>query len=216
MPSIESPDSFPKSSSTNDHEHAAPSQHGACTVPVSRRRVLAGASAVAAASVAGCLGGNGGTTPAAIAISDAAACDECGMVISKHPGPNGEIYWEDVAPEGRDAPFWFDSLKQCFFPHYFEGRDAGRSLDAAYVTDYSAVEYSVNTQEGATYITSHTDADSLADATTLSYVVESDVQGAMGPDFVPFSDDADAESFATEYGGSVVGFDEISPTLVGK
>ncbi|MFC6953267.1 nitrous oxide reductase accessory protein NosL [Halorubellus litoreus] len=183
---------------------------------VSRRRVLAGASAVAVASVAGCLGGNGDAAPAAVAISDVAACDECGMVISKHPGPNAEIYWADVEPEGRDAPFWFDSLKQCFFPHYFEGRDAGRSLDAAYVTDYSAVEYSVNTREGASYITSHTSADSMADATSLSYVVESDVEGAMGPDFVPFGDDADAEAFAAEHGGSVVAFDEITPTLVGK
>lgn len=213
---IESPTQPTTYRSTDDHEHAATGQHDACTPPVSRRRVLAGASAVAVASVAGCLGGNGDAAPAAVAISDAAACDECGMVISKHPGPNAELYWQGLEPEGRDAPFWFDSLKQCFFPHYFEGRDADRTLDAAYVTDYSAVEYAVNTQEGASYITSHTGADSLADATTLSYVVESDVQGAMGPDFVPFSDDADAEAFAGEHGGSVVAFDEISPTLVGK
>jgi nitrous oxide reductase accessory protein NosL len=216
MSPIEAPRSLTTSSSTNDHEHAASSHHGACTVPVSRRRVLAGASALAVASVAGCLGGNGDAMPAAVAITDTAACDECGMVISKHPGPNAEVFWADVAPEGRDPPFWFDSLKQCFFPHYFEGRDAGRSLDAAYVTDYSAVEYTVNTQEGAAYITSDTDVDSLVDATTVMYVVESDVQGAMGPDFVPFSDDADAEAFAAEHGGSVVAFDEITPTLVGK
>ena len=182
---------------------------------VPRRSVLAGASAMAAASVAGCLGGDG-SAPPAVAVAGAAACDECGMVISNHPGPNGEIYWEDTAPESHDAPFWFDSLKQCFFPHYFEGDDAGQSLSAAYVTDYSAVDYSVNAQGGTSYVTSHTDADAFADATELEYVVESDVEGAMGPDFVPFSDSNDAEAFASEYGGSVVAFDEVSPTLVGK
>ncbi|WP_323676494.1 nitrous oxide reductase accessory protein NosL [Halorubellus sp. PRR65] len=196
--------------------HAADSPQGSSPTSVSRRTVLAGASAVAVASVAGCLGGDDGVAPAAVAIADAAACDECGMVISKHPGPNAEIYWEDVDPDGHDAPFRFDSLKQCFFPHYFAGEDAGRSLDAAYVTDYSAVEYAVNTQDGASYITSHTGADSLADATDLDYVVGSDVEGAMGPDFVPFGDGADAEAFAAEYGGSVVPFDEISPTVVGR
>jgi nitrous oxide reductase accessory protein NosL len=182
---------------------------------VPRRTVLAGAGSLAAVSVAGCLGGDG-SAPAAIAVTDAAACDECGMVISKHPGPNGEIYWADTDPESRDPPFWFDALKQCFFPHYFEGTDAGQSLDAAYVTDYSAVDYSVNSEGGASYITSHTGADAFADATELQYVVESSIEGAMGPDFVPFSDGSDAETFADEYGGTVVSFDEISATLVGK
>jgi copper chaperone NosL len=182
---------------------------------VPRRSVLASASAVAAASVAGCLGTDD-AAPAPVAVSDAAACDECGMVISKHPGPNGEIYWTEADPESHDPPFHFDSLKQCFFPHYFEGTDAGRSLDAAYVTDYSAVDYSVNAQGGTSYVTSHADADAFADATELQYVVESDVEGAMGPDFVPFSDPGDAEGFADEHGGTVVSFDEISTTLVGR
>lgn len=138
------------------------------------------------------------------------------MVISNHPGPNGQIYWADVDPDGRDAPFWFDSLKQCFFPHYFDGDDAGQTLEAAYVTDYSQVDYTVDTESGTPYITSHTPADSFADATELVYVVESDVEGAMGPDFVPFSDESDATAFADEYGGSVVAFDEVTPTIAGK
>lgn len=196
-------------------EHEATGSHRVHRGCVPRRTVLAGASALTAASVAGCLGTDD-AAPAPVAVSDAAACDECGMVISKHPGPNGEIYWEETRPERHDAPFRFDSLKQCFFPHYFEGRDAGRSLDAAYVTDYSAVDYSVQSQDGASYVTSHTDADAFADATELQYVVESDVEGAMGPDFVPFSEASDAEAFADEYGGTVVAFDEISATLVGR
>jgi copper chaperone NosL len=184
--------------------------------PIPRRTVLAGASAGAAASVAGCLGGDGDAAPAAIAIKDAASCDVCGMVISKHPGPAGEIYWADAAPENRDPPFWFDALKQCFFPHYFEGVDAGRELSAAYVTDYSAVDYAVSTEDGETYISSHTAADAFAPAKSVSYVVESDVTGAMGPDFVPFSDASDADAFAAEYGGSVVDFEDVTPTLAGK
>lgn len=149
-------------------------------------------------------------------MTDAASCDECGMVISNHPGPNGEIYWADADPEGHDAPFWFDSLKQCFFPHYFEGTDRGQELAAAYVTDYSAVDYDVSTKNGESYITSHTDADAFGPAKDLDYVVESEVTGAMGPDFVPFGDESDATAFADEYDGTVVAFADVKPALTGK
>ncbi|WP_267639859.1 nitrous oxide reductase accessory protein NosL [Haloarchaeobius amylolyticus] len=182
-----------------------------------RRAVLATGAAVAATGIAGCLGGSGdGETPAAVAIGDQDACDVCGMVISKHPGPNGQVFWKGEDPEGHDSPFRFDSLKQCLFPHRFEKTDLDWAAAATYVTDYSAVEYTVSQSEGSPYISSHTEPGSFGAAEDMYYVVESDVQGAMGPDFVPFSDQDDADAFADEYGGSVVAFDDISPALVGK
>jgi nitrous oxide reductase accessory protein NosL len=195
---------------THEHESAfAPS----------RRRILAVGGGFALSTLAGCLGGLNGDTasaPAAVAIGAQAACDECGMVISKHPGPNGQLFWEDHEPADHDPPYQFDSLKQCLFPHYFEKREQGWTLAGMYVTDYSTAEYTVSMDGDRPFITSHTDAESFAPASDLVYVVDSDIHGAMGPDFVPFSEKADAESFAGKYGGTVVSFDQITPTLAGK
>mgnify|MGYP006278509949 FL=1 len=38
----------------------------------------------------------------------------------------------------------------------------------------------------------------------------------MGPDFVPFSEESDADSFADEYGGQVVGYGDIGEGLLGR
>jgi nitrous oxide reductase accessory protein NosL len=197
------------------HHRTSPAEtddHG-----VSRRTVLGASGALAATALAGCLGGDGGdSAPPAITIGSGDACDNCGMVIANHPGANGQIFWEDHAPAEHDAPFRFDALKQCLFPHLFENRDQGRTPAAIYVTDYSAVEYSVSSSDDAPYISSHPEAEAFAPARDLSYVVGSEVNGAMGADFVPFSDAGDADAFAGEYGGEVVSFDDITPALVGR
>jgi nitrous oxide reductase accessory protein NosL len=80
-----------------------------------------------------------------------------------------------------------------------------------YVTDYSTVDYTLASEGDRTFVSSHTDAESFTDARTALYVVGSDVHGAMGADFLPFSARADAEAFATDHGGEVLGFDDISP-----
>lgn len=184
---------------------------------VPRRAVLGAGGAFVATALAGCLGGDGdAATPAAVAIGPDDVCDVCGMVVANHPGPNGQSYWRGHEPADHPAPFRFDSLKQCFFPHYFERRDRGWTAAALYVTDYSAVDYSVTEGAGSRHVSSHTEASSFAPARDLSYVVESGVGGAMGPDLVPFSDAGDADSFASEYGGEVVSFDDVTPALVGR
>ncbi|WP_439026707.1 nitrous oxide reductase accessory protein NosL [Haloarchaeobius sp. DT45] len=199
------------------HHHESTSESSTRSGPT-RRAVLASGAAVAVTGLAGCLGSldGGGSTPTAVAIANQDACDVCGMVISKHPGPNGQVFWKDHTPADHDEPFRFDSLKQCLFPHRFEKTELDWEPAATYVTDYSSVEYTVSESEGTPYISSHTDPESFGPARDVYYVVDSDVHGAMGPDFVPFSDRDDADSFAAEYGGSVVEFGDISPALVGK
>jgi copper chaperone NosL len=182
---------------------------------VERRPLLAAGGAVAASTLGGCLD-LGGREPAAVAIDEGAQCDVCGMVIPKHPGPNGQLFYEDESPEGHDNPAWFDSLKKCFFPYKLEHERRDWSVAAMYVTDYSAVEYELSTSDGRTYISSHTDPASFADARELHYVVESDVHGAMGPDFYPFSERADAEAFAADHGGRVLEFEDIGAGVVGN
>ncbi len=181
--------------------------------------MLGASAAGVAASLAGCLGDlppgdDGATDP--ISLADGRDCDVCGMVIENHPGPTGQLFYDGEGPEGHDNPARFDSLKQCLFPYRLEREQLGWDLDAAYVTDYSSVDYEVSAGSDTTTISSHTAPESFARAEDLRYVVNSAVEGAMGPDFVPFSDRADAESFADEYDGEVVAYGDIDEGLVGN
>jgi len=181
-----------------------------------RRTVLATGAALGAAALAGCTGGPATGTPEPVALTANQACDVCGMVIQKHPGPNGEIFYENERPEGHDNPARFDSLKQCLFPYRLEHERMGWTAAAVYVTDYSSVSYSVSGEGDTPVISSHPEAEAFAPAEDLHYVVGSDVEGAMGPDFVPFSDREDATAFAGEYGGEILAYGEIDEGVIGK
>lgn len=178
----------------------------------SRRRLLLGAATVAGATVAGCLGDDGGDEPPAepIALTDGLACDVCGMVIEETFGPAGQIFYADGKPEDRDGPARFDSVAELVVS-LAEREQTGWEPRGVFVTDYSRVEYDVVEQGGGQYVENPVDADTFADAADCHYVVGSDVEGAMGPELHPFGERADAEDFADEYGGSVKAWDELSP-----
>ena len=182
--------------------------------PVSRRLVLRAGGAGLAVGLAGCVGGPG--TPAPVALTGGVACDVCGMVIEKHPGPDGQIFYRNQSPAGHDNPARFDSLKQCFFPYFLEHRQRGWTATVLYVIDYSAIDYTLQTDAGDTYISSHPEADAFAPARDLSYVVGSDIVGAMGPDFIPFTDRTEAVEFAAEHGGRVLAFADIDEGVIGR
>jgi nitrous oxide reductase accessory protein NosL len=181
---------------------------------LTRRGVLAGAGAIAATSLAGCSALDGGSAPTAVSVGGTKSCDVCGMVISKHPGPNAQIFYTNHDPEGHDPPFRFDSLKACGFDHYFTKKRQDWSIAAFYVTDYSIVDYSLSEEGGKTFISGHEAPESFARAKSVEYVVDADVYGAMGRDFVPFSDGDEATTFAEEHGGKVVSFEDISPATL--
>jgi nitrous oxide reductase accessory protein NosL len=128
------------------------------------------------------------------------------------------VFFADESPEGHENPARFDALKQCLFPYTMEREQRGWTVEAVYVTDYSTVEYdfSGDGQPRGSYISSHVAPESFALAEDLHYVVESDIRGAMGQDFVPFSVRSDAEAFVDEYQGHIVRYDDIGPALVGK
>lgn len=216
------PDSGASEAGSREEGCRHPGGHRPAVSGTRRRAVLGAAGAGVAASLAGCLDSIAPLTddesdrPAPRALGDGVGCDVCGMVIDKHPGPNGQVFYGDEGPEGHSPPARFDSLKQCFFPYRLEHEEMGWSETAAYVTDYSAVDYDVSSEGGTTTISSHVEPSSFGVARELQYVVGSDVRGAMGPDFLPFSDADDAAAFADEYGGDVVGFDEIGEGLIGR
>lgn len=192
-------------------------QHHQGEAGPTRRRLLALAGVSAGTILAGCLGDSGPAEPPdPIALEGGLQCDVCGMVIGEHFGPNGQLFYEDFEPGGHENPARFDALEACLFPYLFQQDQQGRSLVAAYATDYSAVAYTIETIDEQPYISSHTAADSFAPAESLHYVVDSSLQGAMGPDFFSFSDSADAEDVASEFDGRVIGFEEVTPDLLGQ
>ncbi|NGM68373.1 nitrous oxide reductase accessory protein NosL [Natronolimnobius sp. AArcel1] len=184
-----------------------------CSHTHSRRRVLVGLGGVAAVSLAGCLEDETAEEHPAdpLSLDDGQSCDVCGMVIEEHYGPAGQLFYADGEPEDRDGPAWFDSLAELLVYHD-ERVQRGWELRDAFVTDYSSVEYDLLEREGTTYVSSHVEAAAFADATTLTYVVDSDIEGAMGEDLLPFADEDDAAALVDEYGGEVRSWDELTPS----
>ncbi|EMA41873.1 nitrous oxide reductase accessory protein NosL [Halobiforma nitratireducens] len=198
----------------HEHRHDSPAHpdHGRVDDVLPRRRVLASVAVVAGASVglAGCLEDDETADVPAdpVALTDGQACDVCGMVIDDHYGPAGQLFYADGEPEERDGPAWFDSVTELVTYHE-ERLERGWELREAFVTDYSAVDYDLVERDGTTYISSHVAAGTFVDATAVEYVVDSAVEGAMGEDFVPFSDEDDAAAFVDEHGGDVRSWDEL-------
>ncbi|OVE83828.1 nitrous oxide reductase accessory protein NosL [Natronolimnobius baerhuensis] len=190
-------------------EHAISSGHSH-----SRRRILTGLGGVAAVALAGCLEDDetDADAPAEpVALTDGQSCDVCGMVIADHYGPAGQLFYADGEPDDRDGPAWFDSLAELLVYHN-ERVQRGWELREAFVTDYSSVDYDLLEREGTTYVSSHVEAAAFADATALSYVVDSGIEGAMGEDLLPFADEDDAAALVDEYGGEVRSWDELTPS----
>ncbi|WP_254832350.1 nitrous oxide reductase accessory protein NosL [Haloglomus salinum] len=187
--------------------------------PLSRRAVLRASGAAAVAGLAGCSSLTGQdctheTDPAAIALTGTKRCEECGMVIDRHPGPVGQIFYCDNEPQNHANPAWFDALNPCLFDYHFAKEDAGWSPTAIYVTDYSAVDWEVFSEGGDQFVSSHVAAEAFGPAREMTYVARSDIKGAMTTAIVPFSDSADAEAFQSEYGGELLAFEDITPALV--
>jgi nitrous oxide reductase accessory protein NosL len=177
--------------------------------------VLVGGGAAAVGSLAGCLGGigDGGTAPEPATLTDEDSCDVCGMVITKHPGPDAEIFYPDRRPNDHDNPAHFCSTWEAF-QFDFARRDEGWERSAFYVTDYSSVDYELLSEGGESLISSHPEAEAFVAAEEVTFVVGSEVKGSMGRDLIGFSERADAESFLSEHGGELAELDDVTPTMI--
>ncbi|WP_324761068.1 nitrous oxide reductase accessory protein NosL [Haloarcula montana] len=176
-----------------------------------RRDVLTGTAALL--TLAGCQSGGEPSAPVTIAADE--NCDQCGMVISEHPGPVGETYYRNNTPTRHGEPARFCSTI-CTYRHRFAKEQEGWTPATTFLTDYSAVDYEVRTDGGATVLTRHLDASAFAASTELTVVANSDVESAMGTAIVPFGDEGDAESFTEEYGGQTLPAEDIQRELVSR
>ncbi|QZX99080.1 nitrous oxide reductase accessory protein NosL [Halobaculum rubrum] len=166
--------------------------------------------------MAGCAGLGGGDEdagPAAVTVPGDATCDVCGMVISKHPGPSSEVFYEGQTPNGHANPARFDSTWEAF---QFDDEHEDWTRSSFYVTDYSTVDYEIRTDGGQRLISRHVEASSFAPAESVTFVAGSSVVGTMGADLLAFTEESDAESFRSEHGGELVTLDAVTPTLISQ
>ena len=176
---------------------------------LTRRRFIVGTATVV--SLSGCLGTSEELEP--VTIESGQNCDQCGMVIDQHPGPVGQTYYRDNAPEGHDPPARFCSTT-CTYRHRFAKEQSGWTPARTFLTDYSTTDYEVRTDGGKPIISRHLEAEAFASTDELTVVANSEIEGAMGPAIVPFSDSGDADSFSEEYGGQTLPAEDITRELV--
>lgn len=135
--------------------------------------------------------------PAAHTLTDAAIGRYCGMMLTEHEGPKGQILLK-----GSDEPVWFSSARDAITFTLLP--EEPKDIAAIYVSDM-----------GAAASWADPGADNWTDARAASFVIGSDAEGSMGgTEAVPFADKAKAEAFAGEHGGAVVGFDAIPPDYI--
>ncbi len=180
---------------------------------VTRRTVLGSVGTVCLGAVAGCLDGEEASVPDAIEIDDDQDCDNCTMRIGSHPGPAGQTHYEEpteVFDEDRPAQFC-SSL--CTYAFTFDNEGEAEPT-VTYLTDYSAVDYEIEDGDDAPVPTRHLEADAFGNATELTMVGDSEVEGAMGGSLIPFSDADEADDFQAEYGGELYDHDEVTQDLI--
>ena len=146
------------------------------------------------------------------------------MVIGDHGGPNGQVFYADTEPDPRQGPVqgpkgtenlaWFHTLAHGLFPYHFHMVDNGAEATTIYVTDYSRVDWELPEEAERKTMPAPTAPGSFADATRLTYVVESAVMGGMGPDLMPFSETNEAERFAETHSGQTIEYGDINRTLI--
>jgi copper chaperone NosL len=135
--------------------------------------------------------------PAARTLTDAAIGRYCGMMLTEHEGPKGQILLE-----GSDEPVWFSSARDTIAFTLLP--EEPKDIAAIYVSDMG---------KAASWAEPGT--DNWTDAKTASFVIGSSAEGGMGgAEAVPFADADAAAAFAAEHGGEVVAFDAIPAEYV--
>jgi len=120
----------------------------------------------------------------------------CGMYLTEHPGPKGQIFLT-----GDDEPLWFSSVRDTF--GFLLSREGGAPVAAVYVNDMARADWT------------QPQPDTWIEARGAVFVIGSDRFGGMGTaEVVPFGDHAAAAGFTRQYGGRVVGYDEVPSDYV--
>lgn len=129
------------------------------------------------------------------AIGEHDRCHLCGMMITKYPGPKGQVHLK-----GQSTVPKFCSTRDMF--NFALQAENKRQIEAIFVHDAGATGWDAPTD------------DAFTDATTAWYVIGSIKKAAMGPAVASFKSQADAVKFAKEFGGAVLPYDKIDIKLL--
>ena len=130
--------------------------------------------------------------PAPQEISDTDTAQFCGMLLSEHGGPKGQIFLKSSA-----KPLWFASVRDAIA--FLRLPDMPKDVLTVYVNDMGRAQDWARPMPG-TWIDAH----------RAVYVIGSRRQSGMNTaEAVPFGEAAAARRFAAEYGGQVVTFSTI-------
>ena len=122
-------------------------------------------------------------------------CIVCGMFVDKYPDWTGEIIFND----GRVLFFdgCKDLFKYCFEMEKFTPGRKKADIAAIFVTTYYDVTF--------------------IHAESAFFVTGSNVYGPMGPELIPFQNEADAAEFLKDHGGTaIIRFDDITPEFIDR
>jgi copper chaperone NosL len=135
--------------------------------------------------------------PAPQAMTADATGYYCGMLLTEHGGPKGQILLR-----GTDTPVWFSSVRDTI--NFLRLPEEPKDIGAIYVSDMAKAP---SWEEPG--------AENWIAAADATYVIGSDRQGAMGgAEAVPFGAKEAASAFAAQHGGKVVSFEEARAALV--
>ncbi|MEZ0245313.1 MAG: nitrous oxide reductase accessory protein NosL [Methylophilaceae bacterium] len=128
-----------------------------------------------------------------LAIQTGTACSMDGMILADFPGPKGQIHYASGAPD-----FFCDTTEM--FSIYLQPEQQKR-ITGIFTQDMAKTDW-------------EKPEDNWIDAKKAWFVVGSNKHGSMGPTIATFAEQAPADSFAKQYGGKVVKFDQVTPEMV--
>ena len=131
----------------------------------------------------------------AITIENGEECHLCGMAINRFAGPKGQAY-----KQGDPYSRKFCSTRDMFA--YMLDPEHHHAIQTAYVHDMAAMPWD------------NLDDSFFIDAVKAWYVVGHSLKGAMGPTLASFSNQQNAEYFASEFGGKIYPYSDITMQLL--
>lgn len=160
---------------------------------LTRRRLLCAACATPVFTLLACSGDGGGAPAVPAEIDASSSCELDGMLLADYPGPKAQIHYTGMA-----APVFFCDTVEMFA--MLLRPEQARPVRAAFVQDMARADW--DKPRGHWF-----------DAKTGYYVAGSKRRGSMGPTFVSFAAEADAQKFAAAHGGKVLRFAEVKPEM---
>jgi copper chaperone NosL len=130
--------------------------------------------------------------PAPREVTDASVAQFCGMALTEHSGPKGQIF-----VRGLPDPYWFATVRDVFA--FVMLPEMPKAITAIYVSDMARAK-NWDQPEPGVWVEAH----------QAAYVIGSRrLSGMHADEAIPFGDAAAARRFAEANGGRVVGFADM-------